>query len=609
MENPAADSNQLITALERLGSHEHFCSIYENPEEHYAVAVPFIRIGIERGDKCVYIADDETEKAVGEAMQAGGIDVERALATHSLVLTTKEQAYLKHGSFDPEWIFTFWREAAGRAMNEGFAGLRATGETEWVRRNAPGLERWMEYESRLTDTLAESNCVALCQYNRQIFSSELILDVIRTHPTVVYRGTVGRNMYHVPADEFLGTDRTEREVERLLTSIRERERVENALRQRQDDLRDSEQRFRLMVEGAKDYAIFMLDTDGRVTGWNAAAERIKGYREEEIVGRHFSCFYLPGDVAEGKPERALKWAAATGRFEDEGWRVRKNGSRFWADIVVTAIRRGEGQLIGFSKVTRDITERKHAEEELHTVQAELARVSRVMTMGELTAAIAHEINQPLAAVVTNGNACLRWLTGAMPNLNEARDALGRIIRDANRASNIIGRIRGLLKRTGTEQEWLNLNEAIEDVIALAHSEVRRNGVTLQTELAGDLPPVLVDRVQLQQVVLNLMMNAIEAMNAIDDRTRELKITTGKDGPDKVRVAVQDSGIGLHPDGMNTIFEAFYTTKPHGMGIGLSISRSIVEAHGGRLWSARNEGPGATLQFTLPVSHSGAERPT
>jgi signal transduction histidine kinase len=227
----AAPTTPLLASLEQLGPHDHFCSIYESPEEHYAVAIPFVRMGLDRGEKCIYIADDDTMGDVRQRMQLEGIDVERATASNALVVAGKEQAYLKHGSFDPDWMFTFWKEATDSAMSEGFSALRVTGETEWVVRGGRGLERWMEYESRLTHALTENNCSALCQYNRRCFPPELILDVIRTHPVVVYRGTVCRNLYYVPADEFLGTNEAERELERLLTNIREREDIERALRE------------------------------------------------------------------------------------------------------------------------------------------------------------------------------------------------------------------------------------------------------------------------------------------------------------------------------------------------------------------------------------------
>jgi signal transduction histidine kinase len=475
--NLAAQATPLIAALERLGPHDHLCSIYESPEDHYAVAIPFMRIGLDRGEKCIYIADDGTVGDVRQAMESEGIDVDRASASKALVLATKEQAYLEHGSFDPDWMFTFWKEATQLAISEGFSALRATGETEWVLRGGRGLERWMEYESRLTHTLSESNCSALCQYNRRLFPPELILDVIRTHPMVIYDSAVCQNLYHVPPAEFLGTNRTAREVERLLTNIRERARVEDVLREQ-------------------------------------------------------------------------------------------------------------------------LTERRQAEEALRDAQAELAHVTRVMTMGELTASIAHEINQPLAAVVTNANAGLRWLAGPIPNLSEAREALARITRDGKRASDVIGRIRALVKKSSTEKAGLDLNEAIQEVVVLVQSEIQKSEVTLQMELAIDLPQILGNRVQLQQVILNLVMNGIEAMSAVTDRSRDLLIRSCKYESDKVLVAAQDSGIGIDSQNLEKIFDAFYTTKSQGMGMGLAISRSIVESHGGRLWAVPNIGPGATFQFTL-----------
>ena len=292
-------------------------------------------------------------------------------------------------------------------------------------------------------------------------------------------------------------------------------------------------------------------------------------------------------------------AIAEGRtnFESETVLQTLRGDKL-AVLFTIAFPRQPAKLNSVLVSIMDITERKRADEALHKTQAELAHVTRVATLGELTASIAHEVNQPLAAIVTNGNACLRWLAGDSPNLDEARETARRIIRDGNRAGDVIGRIRTLLRKTGTEKELLDMNQAIREVVALAEGEVRRNGVALRTELTGDLPPILGDRVELEQVVLNLIMNAIEAMSAIGDRPRELVVRTQSGEVDQVCVTVQDSGIGLDPQSMGRIFDAFYTTKPQGMGMGLAISRSIVENHGGQLWAVPNEGPGATFQFTL-----------
>ena len=476
----APQTTQLIAALEQLGPHDHFCSIYESPEEHYAVAIPFIRIGLDRGEKCIYIADDGMVGDVRQAMQKDGIDVDRAIASNALELATKEQAYLEHGSFRPDWMYTFWKEATQLALSQGFSALRATGETEWVLRGGRGLERWMEYESKLTHTLSESRCSALCQYNRRLFPPQLILDVIRTHPTVVYRGTVCRNLYYVPPDEFLGANQAAREVERLLTNIQERERIENALRE---------------------------------------------------------------------------------QFE----------------------------------------ERKQTQEALHTAQAELAHVTRMTTMGELVASIAHEVNQPLGAIVSNGHACVRLLSREAPDLEKSRQVIERMIGDGMRASEVIKRIRDLLHKNSPEKVPLNINETIQQVVALVDSDVLSSRIKLKTELVEDLSKVVGDRVQLQQVILNLILNGKDAMSGVKTHPRELLITSGKSKSGEVVVAVRDSGAGLDPKNVERIFDPFFTTKPEGMGLGLSISRTIIEAHGGTLWATPNEGRGATIQFTLPPS--------
>ena len=255
---------------------------------------------------------------------------------------------------------------------------------------------------------------------------------------------------------------------------------------------------------------------------------------------------------------------------------------------------------------RTRAERSRAEHALREAQAELAHVTRVMTMGELAASIAHEINQPLAAVVTNANACLRWLTGPTPNLDEAQAAVARIARDGNRASDVIGRIRALVKKSATEQAHLDINEVIQEVLGLIQTEIRKNEVVLRMKLAPDLPRILGDRVQLQQVILNLMMNGIEAMSAVTDRSRDLLIRSCRYESDKVLIAVQDSGTGLETESLDHLFTAFFTTKPKGMGMGLAISRSIIEAHGGKLWASPNDGPGATFQFTLHVGSKEEE---
>jgi C4-dicarboxylate-specific signal transduction histidine kinase len=242
---------------------------------------------------------------------------------------------------------------------------------------------------------------------------------------------------------------------------------------------------------------------------------------------------------------------------------------------------------------------------LREVQMELAHANRVATMGQLTASIAHEVNQPLAAAVTNAQAALRWLDGRPPDLREARQALARIVRDGNRAGEVIGRIRALIKKAPPRKDALAINEVIREVIELTHGEAVKNGISAQTQLAEGLPLIEGDRVELQQVILNLIINAVEAMSGAGEGSQELLISTGKAGSDGVFVAVRDSGSGLAPASFEHLFEAFYTTKPSGLGMGLSICRSIIEAHGGRLWATANLPQGAVFHFTVPAHPDSA----
>ena len=381
--------------------------------------------------------------------------------------------------------------------------------------------------------------------------------------------------------------------EDLVAVVAQRERADR-------ELRLSEERFRLLVERVEDYAILMLDPSGHVTSWNVGAQRIKGYRADEIIGKPYSCFYTEEDANLHKPEMALQAASVLGRFADEGWRVRKDGSRFWANAVITAMRDSEDQLIGFSKITHDLTERKRAAEALEATRAELAHMARVMTMGEIAASIAHEVNQPLTAVVANANACSRLLAGNSPDLDDVREAVADIAEAGTRAGAIISRIRALVKKEMPEKTKLDINDVVQEVLPLTSGELAKHRVSVQTELFPSLPQVLGDRVQLQQVILNLMMNAIEAMTSIMDRPRVLLLRTQVQESDRLSVAVQDSGAGLEPGNTARIFDTFFTTKSNGMGMGLSISRSIIETHGGRLWAEPNDGPGATFQFILPA---------
>jgi PAS domain S-box-containing protein len=349
--------------------------------------------------------------------------------------------------------------------------------------------------------------------------------------------------------------------------------------------------------------VFVRDMNDVITFWNRGAEELYGWSREEAIGQVSHMINKTGFPAPLSDINAE--LTRSGRWEGELLHTRRDGSVVTVASSWALQRDEQGNPVAVLETNNDITERKRAEEALQKVRTELAHVSRVMTLGELTASIAHEVNQPLAAIVTNSNACLRWLGGAQPNLVEARQAVERIIKDGYRASEVIARVRTLVKKAPPRNDLVNLDEVIIEVVAIAQSEARRSHVFLKRELASGLPLVRGDRVQLQQVILNLIINGLEAIANSKEGERELSISCGKDESNNLIVAVRDSGEGLDSENLERVFDAFFTTKPDGMGMGLAISRTIIESHGGRLWATPNLPRGAVFQFTLPVASEGA----
>jgi signal transduction histidine kinase len=291
-------------------------------------------------------------------------------------------------------------------------------------------------------------------------------------------------------------------------------------------------------------------------------------------------------------------------FEYEHRLLMPDGSVKYLHMLAHGTLDADGQLEYIGAV-RDVTQHRLSEEALSKLRSELAHMARVTSLGALTASIAHEVNQPLSGIVTNASTCLRMLAADPPNLDGARETARRTIRDGHRASDVITRLRALFGKKGATAEWVDLNEATREVIALSLGELHRGRVIPRPDLADDLPRVPGDRVQLQQVILNLLLNASDAMSGVHDRPRQVVIKTDRDEGDRVRLTVRDAGVGFDPQNVDRLFDAFYTTKSDGMGIGLSVSRSIIERHQGRLWAATNDGPGATFSFSIPMKPEGA----
>ena len=377
----------------------------------------------------------------------------------------------------------------------------------------------------------------------------------------------------------------------LIQDITERKETERKLA-------ESERRFQVLVESIPHHVWSFEPDRSRLGYWNQRMVDYTGLEEDALRDGGWAALH-PDDV-----ERAHGgWHAASARgapYEMEHRLRGRDGQyrRFVRRAV--PVRDGDHPVVWFG-TDSDVEDRRRAEEAVHELRAQLAQAVRVTMLGELAASIAHEVNQPLAAVVTNGHACIRWLGADQPNLGEASEAAHRIVRDASRAAEVIARIRTFLNRGAPRVAPIDLHEIIVEVVAMIKTDLVHQDVTLDVASAPTLPPVGADRIQIQQVLLNLAMNAVEAMATVTDRPRLLEIATALHGTDAMRVAVRDSGVGFRADDNERLFQTFYTTKSQGMGLGLAISRSIVEAHGGRLWATANERHGATFQFTLPLA--------
>jgi PAS domain S-box-containing protein len=406
---------------------------------------------------------------------------------------------------------------------------------------------------------------------------------------------VAANQLTIGLQQALRLNEQKRVTSELDRRVEERTRE---LAEMNEQLRESEQRFRLIVDGIAGLVAIMSPA-GELEVVNHQALTYFGKTAEQLKGWSTSDAVHPDDLSAviSAWTRSVETASV---YDIDHRLLRADGQYRWFHARGLPQCDAEGRILRWYVLLTDIHDRKQAEESLNTARAELAHVARITSLGALTASIAHEVNQPLSGIVMNASTCLRMLSGDEPNIEGARETARRTIRDGNRASEVVTRLRALFKRKEVAAEPIDLNEAAREVIALSLSELQSNRVMVRHDFAENLPAVKGDRIQIQQVILNLLRNASDAMRHVDERPRHLLIKTECDDGKNVLLAVEDSGIGFAADTADRLFESFYTTKEDGMGIGLSVSRSIIEAHRGRLWASANDGAGSSFKFSIPT---------
>jgi len=573
----------------------HFCLFYDTKEDLLDALISYCKAGLERQEFCLWVVTEPlTVEEATVALKEAVPDFDSYLAEPRIEILSANDFFLQGGKFDRKQVAEAMIAKLGGLAARGYAGVRLTGDTSWVTK-----KDWIpfcELEEGINDVIGNQRLAVLCTYSLAACGAYEILDAVRTH-----QFALARRQGNWVVIETAAVKRAKAEIKRL------NEELEQRVVERTNELIKAEERYGVMIETAND-AVVCMDESGAILLANPATMRVFGYEPAELIGKRVTV--LMPEFLRKMHEDGFRRYVATGQ-RHINWQgteftgLRKNGQEFPVEISFGEVT-ADGHRI-FTGFIRDISERKQAEElltSLHATQIELAQISRLTTMGELAASIAHEVNQPLTAVTNNANACLRLLANRNLDPEVLQRALEEIVADGTRASAVIARIRAFIKKTPAEKSELEINEVIQEVLALADPELQKNRVSVRCEWTKTLPLLRADRVQLQQVLLNLIMNGIEAMAGVTDRPRMLWVQSGVDESGGVLVTVRDSGTGLGSEA-DRVFTPFFTTKTNGMGMGLPISRSLVESHGGRLWATSNTPHGAVFSFTLPVATGSA----
>jgi signal transduction histidine kinase len=589
----------------------HFCLFYDSKSDLLETLVPYCKAGLESDEFCLWVvADPVKETEASQALARVVPDFDRYLREQSIEIIAARDWYLRDGEFDLTRVINGWNEKLARAMARGYAGVRVTGDTAWLNRR--DWRDFCEYEESLNQAIANQHLAVLCTYPLAACSAAEILDVVQTHQFTVAKrqGTweVIETAGHKQAKaqikrlndelEQRVRDRTRQLTElndQLAKEVLERKRAESALLRSEAYLAEAQ---RISHTGS-----FGWEVSTGLIYWSDETFRIVDCDRTTTIPSIGLVLERTHPEDRGFVQKTLDHAMAKRKdFDFEHRLLMPDGEvKFVRVVGHPSVNHSSGNF-QFVGAVMDITQRHQAEaerERLREVQADLAHITRRTTMGELTASLAHEIKQPIGASVIDAKTCLLWLDRLDPDIGKACEAASRTVLDVMRASDIINRIGSLFKKGPPQRESVDINQIIREMIELLRGETTRYSISVRAELAPELHVILGDIVQLRQVLMNLMLNGIDAMK--DAGTdHQLTIKSEVDDNGQILISVRDTGVGLDPHLVEQVFDTFFTTKPQGLGMGLPISRSIVESHGGHLWASFSQQRGATFHFTLPT---------
>jgi PAS domain S-box-containing protein len=601
------------TIFQDLQVGDHLCILYRTEKEHSHVFTEFLRQGLERNEKTLYIIDAHSADTILEYLKSDGIDVEEYVTEGQIIILTADESYTKNGIFDPDKMIQVLSQETEQALKEGYSALRVTGEMSWALRNLPGSERLIEYENKLNEFFPTARCLAICQYNMQKFEADILLQVLHTHPFAIIDAEIYDNFYYIPPEELVKPDQSVVKLNQYIENLALFKKAKEALQ-------DSEEKFRSIIEYAG-VGIVMIDPEGIILDVNPTFCKTTGFDRAELMENQLPYKFWPEHLIPELTEMVEK-VVTTGKIQFETAFMRKDQTMFPASVIASPILDNKGRHIAFIGIVQDITKRKKMEKNLKKAHMELVdltlnleqkvkeRTQELMKANEhkseFLATISHEFRTPLNAIISFTDFLFKELDGP---INEQQKTDLKMIKEAG--MDLLRLVNSILDLSKIEMgeaelslEPIDIHSLVESIVSQHSTMIAENNLSLYYDLPDELPPLLADEGKLRQILRNLVINAIKF-------TDQGEIVIRAQYEDKkIIFSVQDTGMGISKEDQKIIFDKFRqidsgnTRRFGGTGIGLNLAKELVELHGGKIWVESQIGKGSTFFFSIPITYRG-----